>query len=556
MEPTMMPSGRYNDLPGDTVILTAEDYARSFRTYEGETLPSAGGDYNAIVLVSQIGSYPPGTRLAVFTSSTGVKYWAPVGGGAKGVSAPYNVRAHQLADSQTVLLRWCDPADSATERWKYTRVLRKLGGYPTNYRDGVVVVDNQVRDYYADKVLTDVLPPDITGTWYYRIFAVSDNDIVSTDKNCVFVPIALDWKNISTYIQQGKAPSMLGVGDVIVLSNPDGSIYDNLELVVAGFDQVTPVESKFRHSITLITRQLLTQLPYDTGWGRYKLVEDEVVIAGVKIYYQKTADGLSYKACRPQPPGGYHITKEDGYYYQVSDTLANYGQNRWKECKLREWTNASSSYAYTRTTDDTWVASKTYAKLNENGTYTVVTSSMMDGTPADNRLYERGDKIKFFSGKADEQYEPPMEALQRIHPDFANLVIQCVNTTALTEDLRAGGEYQSETTTDRVWVPSRTEITGSSNEDVKEGVQIQFFADDVANRARTLLGTVDNKAWWTRSPEVYNDIVTKESSRQTVKTIGTPDEVGSTCPVVNTSIVHGPSDPSVTRGVCLMFAIA
>lgn len=552
-----MATTRYNDLPGDTIVLTAEDYARSFRAYSGDELPSVNGDYNAIVLMNQIGSYPPGSRLIVYTSSTGTtKYWGLVGSGAKGVAAPYNVRAHRLADSQEVLIRWCDPEDSETEKWKYTRVLRKLGGYPTSYRDGVVVVDNQVRDYYSDKVLVDVLPPNITGTWYYRLFAVSDNGIVSTDKNCIFVPIALDWKNISTYIQQGKAPSMLGIGDAIVLSNPDGSIYNNLELIVAGFDQVTPVSTKFKHSITLITRYLLTELPYDTGWGKYKLVEDEVVVPGVRTYYQKTADGLGYKVCRPQPSGGYHITKEDGYYYQVPDSLATYGQNRWKESKLREWANATAEYEYTRTSDDTWVAGKVYTRLNDNGTYTVVTSTEVEGTPADNKLYERGDKVKFFSGADDEQYEPPMVALQRIDPDFASLVIQCTNTTALTEDLRAGGEYQSETTTDKVWVPSRTEITGAVNEDVTEGTQIKFFADDVANRARALLGTATYRAWWTRSPEVYNDIVTKESARQTVKVIGTPPEDGSACPVIDTSIIHDTKDPAITRGVCLMFAIA
>lgn len=547
---------RLNDLPGDTIVLTDEDYARSFRPYDSTVLPDPNGDCNAIVLVNAIGLYPAGTRLIVDASSSGIKTWVPVGGGVRGVGAPSNVRSYQLVNSQDVFIRWDDPDDTSSERWKYTRVLRKLGSYPTSYRDGVVVVDNSVRNYYSSRVLTDTLPPNITGTWYYRIYAVSENEVTSTDKNCMFTPVELDWKNISTYIQQGRAPSIFGVGDSITLTGLEGTPYENLELIVVGMDQSIPRFGELKHSVTFMTRYLIDTLPFDTGWGRYKLVDDEVVVPGAKTYYEKTADGSGYKVCRPQPTGGYHITKQDGYYYKVPDSIAKYGQNRWKDSKLREWVNATAEYEYSRTNDKVWQADKVYARLNSNGTYTEIKASDVAGVPVDNGLYERGNRITFFSGAESEQVEPLMSALQRTYPDFANLITWCTNHTALTEDLRSGGTYTSDTTYDMVWIPSRSEVTGSDNGGVTEGQWLTYFKEDVNRRGRVNRATSSYATWWLRSPLVDNDVVTHASSSLTLKTVGVPRDNGQSCPIEDTTMMHDADTPTVTRGICLMFAIA
>ena len=498
---------KLNNLPADTVVLTDFDLSRGYVLYEGSSLPDVNGDVGAIVLGKQIGAYQIGQQLVLVKSSTG-NYWYPVGTPVAGVTAPFNVRSHRTASTRVVKIRWQDPRDvedasgTVIRRWKYTRVLRKLGGYPQSMYDGVIVTDNAQRDYYNERMLTDVQPPDITGVWYYRMFAVSEDGVAVSSEKSSFVPVELNWSNISTYIQAGQGPSIFGIGDVIEFGKTDDPVYSKLQLTVTGFDVAVPsAPSRYRHTISFTSRFILADLPFDVAWGDYRLVDDEVVVAGLKRYYVYSDALGGYTLATPQPANGYHITSDDGYYTVILDNRSLYGSNAWADCALRKWLNAPSEYTYVQTTDKTINASKTYYSKNPlSGLYDKYDASR-GGNPSSLGLFERGEKLTFFGDKSF-SIKPPLAALHDdIDSALANLIISVANVTALSVDNPALESVSSTRTNDMVYLPSITELTGVPNE-ISEGKQVTYYEEDITRIKRSKAVGQSATSWWLRSPRV------------------------------------------------------
>jgi hypothetical protein len=81
------------------------------------------------------------------------------------------------AGDEQVTLTWTDPDDVVVDgfplmEWSGTKVLRKAGSYPASHTDGVLVVDNTVRNQYAS---TGIVDSGLTnGTvYYYQAFPYS-----------------------------------------------------------------------------------------------------------------------------------------------------------------------------------------------------------------------------------------------------------------------------------------------------------------------------------------------------------------------------------------------
>lgn len=109
--------------------------------------------------------------------------WVEIETGGGGL-APSNVIDPEIKIGNTQLtVSWGDPDDTIVEgqtlcTWKGTKLVQKVGSFPENVRDGVLLVDNQVKNAYKDNGFP------ITGlvndvTYYYALFPYSDTGAVN-----------------------------------------------------------------------------------------------------------------------------------------------------------------------------------------------------------------------------------------------------------------------------------------------------------------------------------------------------------------------------------------
>lgn len=93
-------------------------------------------------------------------------------------------------DDTFIELFWNDPVDVTVDdsegnpiplsKWKGTKILRKVGSYPQNENDGVLVVDNGIRDQYAISGFMDTgLMSDTE--YYYMAFPYTEDDVFTVD---------------------------------------------------------------------------------------------------------------------------------------------------------------------------------------------------------------------------------------------------------------------------------------------------------------------------------------------------------------------------------------
>lgn len=83
-----------------------------------------------------------------------------------------------------VTLTWNDPQDTTVEgapvTWAGTKVIYKIGSYPTNINDGTLAVDNKVRDQYASNGLTIQGLTNNT-TYYFKLFTYSTTNGINNN---------------------------------------------------------------------------------------------------------------------------------------------------------------------------------------------------------------------------------------------------------------------------------------------------------------------------------------------------------------------------------------
>ena len=85
--------------------------------------------------------------------------------------APSNVISPTIrAGNGKLTISWGDPADIVADgqtvaAWKGTKLIQKIGSFPENSRDGILVVDNQTRNQYKDNGFT--INNLVNNTLYY-----------------------------------------------------------------------------------------------------------------------------------------------------------------------------------------------------------------------------------------------------------------------------------------------------------------------------------------------------------------------------------------------------
>lgn len=116
--------------------------------------------------------------------------WITIETGAAGIP-PMDMKLVSVslgADNTKLIIKGIDPDDtldgngSVLCKWMGTKVVRKVGSYPTKPTDGVLVVDYQTRNQYKSTGFVD------TGlvegeTYYYRWFPYSDQGSVNKSDN-------------------------------------------------------------------------------------------------------------------------------------------------------------------------------------------------------------------------------------------------------------------------------------------------------------------------------------------------------------------------------------
>lgn len=239
-----------------------------------------------------------------------------------------SVQALQGTDGLSVVLCSSDPDDTEGEnntiiKWRGTKVVRKVGGYPTSPKDGVTVIEYQSRNQFKFNGYHD------TGlvqgeTYYYRWFPYSDQGVYNcSDDEKVnkakikvqanrIVGVIADWAN-NSYTRTDKAIGKTGganfdeftmyggrrrciVADdktILAFRGEDGYvetgkttkvIYKNGKKFPAGTSvQVMVYQPKFYYKITPMTK---LANPYGTGYmirkAQYQVAE--VQYAGFKVH--------------------------------------------------------------------------------------------------------------------------------------------------------------------------------------------------------------------------------------------------------------------------------
>lgn len=88
-------------------------------------------------------------------------------------------------DDGKIILRWKDPDDIVVDgiiisKWAGTKILRKIGSYPANENDGVLVVDSGVRNQYAvDGFIDTGLENNIE--YFYMAFPYTTDGLYTLD---------------------------------------------------------------------------------------------------------------------------------------------------------------------------------------------------------------------------------------------------------------------------------------------------------------------------------------------------------------------------------------
>lgn len=113
--------------------------------------------------------------------------WAEIEGGGGGGIAPSNTIEPKIKiGNQQLTISWSDPGDTVVEgqtlcTWKGTKLIQKIGAFPESVKDGVQIVDNQIKDTYKDEGF--VISNLINGTTYYfALFPYSDTGAINANE--------------------------------------------------------------------------------------------------------------------------------------------------------------------------------------------------------------------------------------------------------------------------------------------------------------------------------------------------------------------------------------
>ncbi len=112
--------------------------------------------------------------------------WIEIKTGGGGVPPSNVINPSIIVGNSQLTIKWDDPEDTVVDgqtisTWAGTKLVRKAGSYPTNEKDGIVLVDNKVRGAYFS---TGFVDSGLTNgvTYYYQLFPYSDQGAVNRNE--------------------------------------------------------------------------------------------------------------------------------------------------------------------------------------------------------------------------------------------------------------------------------------------------------------------------------------------------------------------------------------
>ena len=113
----------------------------------------------------------------------GLEGWTSAGTGGGGIAPSNVIDAKVKIGNQKLTVSWSDPNNTVVSgqticTWKGTKLVQKVGSYPENAKDGILLVDNQVKDKYKNSGFE--IPNLVNGqTYYFALFPYSDTGSVN-----------------------------------------------------------------------------------------------------------------------------------------------------------------------------------------------------------------------------------------------------------------------------------------------------------------------------------------------------------------------------------------
>lgn len=313
----------------------------------------------------------------------------------------------------------------------------------------------------------DYIPDaDNESKWYYRVFVQADNGTIDYSHTAPGITVYdMPWSNIIEAVREGHASKIFSVGDAFKLD-------DGNELVVANITTKSP------YRITMLLRYPTYELPFDAVKGEFKITRDKR-IQNRKNYYTLG-------------PGGYSTVYRlsgsvisDILYEDVGAAISTYGKagrdtngsNRWSTSDIRYWLNLTIPESVTE-------ADKEFMR-SFGGELTDEQMLSPETIPENIPI-------------------PPYLYLKRYIPDILN----CLITTSCVTAIPPVDGINTETTKDRFFIPSITELTGSKNNGrFSEGQMFALYSSGLESLDHLLLTSSSNVpensvTCFTRSPYI------------------------------------------------------
>lgn len=385
---------------------------------------------------------------------------------------------HGLTKDGTLLsFTWTDPADNDVVRWGTTRLIYKQGGFPANENDGIVLVDNHVRNQYQTTPFTfDMLAES---DYYFALFTQTTGGVWNTGDDCPrFTTDELTWQTIAMMTRAGTLLEYPGMAIGSVVDIQTNTLFPKLRWKLAHVDykgtyaniEDYMLDNTRHHNSIWIPDKLLClgesndamQVQFDAPENSYGATWDTVFING-KAYY--TVEGETYT----------QLTA--GEDYENGDDIA-------------AWQTSHSKTVYTKNNADrvssgcnSWMMSNLRQGLNKKGSDLFVPQNEYD-VRSSHSFYNTGFLAGFSEG-------------------YLATVMQVRNKTArnTVSALTGGGGGGFDITLDKFWPISMKEFNNTNNNSIAEGAQLAFFRDVATTNAQRIQidegGTARNV--WLRS---------------------------------------------------------
>lgn len=388
-------------------------------------------------------------------------------------------------------IAWSDPADIVVDdipiaEWAGTQLRGKIGSYPIDEKDGELITDNTERDKYAG---TPFKHEDLTegDEWFYMLFPYTIDGAYTVDssnrvKATAVYKFTQDPPSAPEVSDISHDSATVTGGDVVSLDKTDwfdspheftGLTEETEYTAYAKFEETDVYFESEISSLTFSTKKKgipLSELPVGTKvkLGKYQ-VESESPEDLVWQIAAKNHSGYPSNSVTLITKDIIDIRGFDAKEPSNSDSSrSKYGNNRYKESNIRQWLNKSGSSWFTKThTDD---EPPTDAGTNDYGTG-----------------YD--DKKGFLSFFNDDERGAMLDT----------------NLKVVKARVDGGG---SETVTDKVFLPSTTEVGLTNESGTAEGSKYALFTNDssrvanVSKQAETNSNYNESGAglWWLRTP--------------------------------------------------------